>query len=265
MLFRSIVGADGAWSKVRPLLTPDKPFYSGIAGHSASIPNALERYPDLHSLVNRGSVFAFSDGRSLAGQQQGDGSLNVSTWSVRPSDWQSAYDVHDGAQVKDAARREYADWDPRLRALIEAAEEDSFVPRDLYMLPVGNTFPHHKGLTIIGDAAHLATPFAGEGVNLAFEDSMRLSEAIIRAASTTSPDSLDKEVLAFEKDMFVRAKAMQSMTWSMLSAMFLTEGAPRTGIEKYLLTAVEGELGLVLTTLLTPVVHAWFFVFKLIW
>ncbi|KAK4506670.1 hypothetical protein PRZ48_000402 [Zasmidium cellare] len=263
--FDLIVGADGAWSKVRPLLTSDKPFYSGIAGHSASIPNALERYPDLHSLVNRGSVFAFSDGKSLAGQQQGDGSLNISTWSVRPSDWQSAYDVHDGAQVKDAARKEYADWDPRLKALIEAAEDDSFVPRDLYMLPVGNTFPHLKGLTLIGDAAHLATPFAGEGVNLAFEDSMRLAEAIIRASSTTSPDSLDKEVLAFEKDMFVRAKAMQSMTWSMLSAMFLTENAPRSSIERYIITAVEGELGRTLTWLVTPVVYVWFFVFKLIY
>ncbi|KAF2171184.1 hypothetical protein M409DRAFT_18301 [Zasmidium cellare ATCC 36951] len=268
--FDLIVGADGAWSKVRPLLTPDKPFYSGIAGHTANIPNALERYPDLHSLINRGSVFAFSDGKSLAGQQQGDGSLNISTWSVHAPDWQSTYDVHDGAQVKAAARRAYATWDPRLLALIEAAEDSSFIPRDLYMLPVGNCFSHVKGLTLIGDAAHLMTPFAGEGVNLAFEDSMRLSEAIIRASSsspspTTEKNHLDEQILTFERDMFTRAKATQEMTYKMLSLMFLTENAPRSSIERYIITAVEGELGPMLTVLVTPLVYVWFFVFKLIY
>lgn len=155
--FDLIVGADGAWSKVRPFLTSDKPFYSGIAGHSANIPNAEKDHPELYALINRGSLFAFSDGKSLSGQQQGDGSLNVSTWSVRPADWQDQYDIHDGNAVKAASRKEYSDWDPRFLALIENASDDSFVPRDLYMLPVGNTFSHVKGVTIIGDAAHVST------------------------------------------------------------------------------------------------------------
>lgn len=261
--FDLIVGADGAWSKVRPCLTTDKPFYSGIAGHTANIPNAEERYPDLYKLINRGSVFAFSDGKSMAGQQQGDGSLNISTWSVRSADWQSPYDVHDGKQVKEAARREYADWHPKMKALIEAADEQTFVPRDLYMLPVGNNWAHVRGITLIGDSAHLATPFAGEGVNLALEDSMKLSEAILRAASATN--TLDSEVLAFEQDMFIRAKTMQQMTWDMLEAMFLTANAPRSSIERYIITAVAGEFGPTLTALITPIVYAWFFVFKLIW
>lgn len=91
---------------------------------------------------------------------------------------------------------------------------------------------------------------------------MKLCEAILKAASHPSQD-LDREVAAFEQDMFKRAKAMQEMTYKMLTLMFLTEGAPRSSIEKYIITAIEGELGPGLTTLLTPVVYAWFFVFKL--
>lgn len=104
----------------------------------------------------------------------------------------------------------------------------------------------------------------GEGVNLALEDSMKLSEAILKAASSPS-SSLDNEVYSFEQDMFIRAKVMQQMTWDMLEAMFLTANAPRSSIERYIITAVAGEFGPTLTTLITPVVYAWFFVFKLIW
>ena len=105
------------------------------------------------------------------------------------------------------------------------------------------------------------TPFAGEGVNLAFEDAMKLADAIISASRT----SLDRNIADFEADMFKRATATQQMTYDMLTAMYHTPGAPRQGIERYLLTAVGSEMRPLMTTLLTPVVYTWFFVFKLIW
>lgn len=261
--FDLIVGADGAWSKTRPLLTDVKPYYSGVGGHSFYIADAEQTEPELYDLVNRGSVFAFSDSKSIMAQQMGDGGINVATWSVRPVDWQTEYDCHDAAAAKAAARKEYADWDPRLLALIEKSE-DHCVPRDLYMMPIGNTWEHFPGVTIIGDAAHVMTPFAGEGVNLAFEDSLKLSEAIISAAA--DPSTLDAKHAAFEQDMFRRQKATQQLTKDMMDAMLFTEGAPRKGIEEYVIRAVEGEMGPWVTNMLVrPICYAWFFVFKLIW
>jgi 2-polyprenyl-6-methoxyphenol hydroxylase-like FAD-dependent oxidoreductase len=49
----------------------------------------------------------------------------------------------------------------------------------MYMLPIGFSWPHRSGVTIIGDAAHLMTPFAGEGVNLAMWDAMLLGRALV--------------------------------------------------------------------------------------
>lgn len=152
--FDLIVGADGAWSRVRPFLSDVKPYYSGIAGHSLSIPNAEQTVPELYELVNRGSLFAFSDGKSVMAQWTGEGSINVGTWAVRPTDWQQKYDVHDATAVKAALLEEYSDWDPRLLALLQSADDDTFVPRDLFMLPTGHSWKHVHGVTLIGDAAH---------------------------------------------------------------------------------------------------------------
>jgi 2-polyprenyl-6-methoxyphenol hydroxylase-like FAD-dependent oxidoreductase len=265
--FDLIVGSDGAWSRVRRFVSQANPFYSGIAGHSFRVPNAGKTHPELYERVNRGSLFCWSDSKSMMAQYMGDGSLNIGTWAVRSEDWKDQYDVHNAFAVKEAHRKEYADWDPRLVAFTQDAE-DHVVPRDLYMLPIGHKWEHVPGVTLIGDAAHLMTPFAGEGVNLAMEDSMKLAQAIISAASSASnqTDQLHKNVAEFEEDMFKRATETQQLTYDMMHSMFLTPGAPRNGIEKYILRAVEGEMGYWVTQiLLKPLVYAYFFVFKLIW
>ncbi|OCK85048.1 hypothetical protein K432DRAFT_422083 [Lepidopterella palustris CBS 459.81] len=69
---------DGAWSKARLLLSQEKPFYSGLCGYSLSVLDAKEKAPAASQLVNRESVFAFSDGKPFVDQQFSDGSINVS-------------------------------------------------------------------------------------------------------------------------------------------------------------------------------------------
>ena len=104
-----MVGADGAWSHVRPLLSAVAPCYSGIGGHAFTISDAKRRVPELSKLVNRGSLFSWSDGKSIMAQQMGDGSLSIGTWSVRAENWQRecGYDVYSAEEVKRACRMEF--------------------------------------------------------------------------------------------------------------------------------------------------------------
>ena len=267
--FDLIVGADGVWSKVRPSLTDEQPFYSGIAGHAFRIPDAEIAQPELYKLVNRGSLFTTSDDKSIMAQYMGDGSINIGTWSVRPKDWQKTcgYDVHDAAATKAACRDGYADWDTRLLAFTQVSE-DHVVPRDLYMLPIGIRWDHVEGITVIGDAAHLMTPFAGEGVNLALQDALLISKAIVVAAESTSDDGrtvLDQNIAEFEQDMFRRATKTQQLTFDLMQ-MFFTPSAPRKGIVRYICRAAEDEMGWWVTNfVLWPLASVYFFVFKLIW
>ncbi|KAI7542576.1 putative oligopeptide transporter [Hortaea werneckii] len=292
--FDLIVGADGAWSHVRPTLTDERPFFSGIGGYSLIIPQAQRQTPKLFDLVNRGSVFAFSDGKSLTAQYMSDGSINVGVWGVRAEamagedrkKMNTNHDIEDSKiSLKSDLREQYHDWHPDLQAFIQEADDEKMVPRDLFMLPIRHRWEHRPGVTLIGDAAHLMGPWAGEGVNLALEDALKLSEAIITSATTctsttTTTDGLGEKkkkksnpnptlnhqhIQTFEHEMFARATRTQQMTWTMMEAMLLTPGAPRTSIERYLLTAVGGGIGGWAGWVLAPIVYAWFFVFKLIW
>ena len=250
--FDLIIGVDGAWSKVRALLSDQKPFYSGLGGYSFTIPDANQA-PEVSEIINRGSCYTFSDGRSITGQQMGDGSLWISAYDRRDENWmkESSYDITNAQEVKAALRKEYADWSPKLVDFINKSS-DKIVARNLYMLPVGFSWDHKPGFTLLGDAAHLMTPFAGEGVNLAFRDCLELCKRLIPALKSGSKDALDKSIRDYEVDMFQRAKKAQTLTLGKMNDMYFTPGAPRTSIDSWLLRSVEFQLGPILKPITYP-------------
>ncbi|KAL0485446.1 hypothetical protein AKO1_011771 [Acrasis kona] len=258
--FDLIVGADGAWSKIRPLLSPVQPIYSGIGGYMMKIKNVKERYPDLHKLVNGGSLSSHSDCKSMMAQQLGDGGLAVSYWGVRNEDWQQncGFNVHNLEHVKKQILEEYGGWDERLLKFAQVADEAT--PSSLFMLPLGHKWKSQPGVTVIGDAAHLATPFAGEGVNIAMQDAQFLSRAIISASKN---GRLDDEVEKFEKDMFVRGNRKQEQTKYMMDCMYFTEDAPRSSIHNIIAGALYGKPWIVVE-LARLVAWIYFFFFLLI-
>lgn len=237
-----IVGADGAWSIVRPLLSSAQPVYSGVGGMSLMISDVEKRYPDLHQLVNRGSLFVFTDGKSIIAQQLGGGALHISAWSRRDESWMQTcgYDIHNTAEVKQRILRDLDGWAEPLRKMIEVADDDGFTARSIYELPERHRWESRPGVTLIGDAAHLATPFAGEGVNIAMEDALLLSRAIIAASKDAEPtQSLTKRIKAFEEDMFRRGAAVHAMSRGNMLDMYFTPGAPATSIDRYVKRAIS--------------------------
>ena len=244
--FDLLVGADGAWSKVRPLVSDAQPYPVGIGGYDLMIPNAAETQPEISALVNRGTIFSFSDGKGICLQQRGDGQISCYAWSVRNENWmqECGYDVHDPAQVRAALEKEYADWKHPLGKGPLVADEKSITPRNLYILPIGHRWKHRTGVTVIGDAAHLMSPFAGEGVNLAMDDSMKLAQAIKSAVAAEKSEDhtiLNEKVKAFEEDMFVRAEDMAKLSQTMLEDMWMTPGAPRSSIQAWVQHAIGGK------------------------
>ncbi|KAL1857946.1 hypothetical protein Plec18170_003170 [Paecilomyces lecythidis] len=204
--FDLIIGADGGRSSIRPLLTDVRPFYSGIAGFEFKIAEVEARYPAIADFVGRGSYYCWSDGKAIQAQRLGDKSLRVYVWSTKPETW--AIDLHvknpSTAVLKEILLQEFSDWSPILQDWIKAADDDRR-PWTLYMLPTDFQWEHRPGFTLIGDAAHLMTPFSGEGVNAAFLDAVELARMIITKNGARSPADLDAAVVAYESALFPRA------------------------------------------------------------
>jgi 2-polyprenyl-6-methoxyphenol hydroxylase-like FAD-dependent oxidoreductase len=126
------------------------------------------------------------------------------------------------------------------------------------MLPIGSKWEHKPSLTLIGDAAHLMTPYAGEGVNQALDDAMQLAKAIIGTADEDDK-ALDKAIKSFEDDMFARVGPVQELTWGLLQDWMYTPGAPKTVMAKSMSRHVRHRLPWALQPLGVAAVHGYYF------
>ncbi|MFI7064616.1 FAD-dependent oxidoreductase [Kribbella sp. NPDC050124] len=178
-----LVGADGANSQVRSLVTDAKPVYGGSTTLDSAIHDADRTQPELAAMVGRGNYWVFGPDRHLAAQRNGDGTIRLGISLQGAPDLDS--DLLDG-------------WHPQIRRLW-AARDEPIVVRPVYVLPVGLTWPRRPGVTLLGDAAHLMPP-VGEGANLAMLDAADLGRAI-----AAHPGDLDAAVADYEPAMLSRA------------------------------------------------------------
>ena len=198
--FDLVIGADGAWSRVRPLLSPYKPQYSGLTFIEFGIDDIDRRFPALSKLVGRGKVGIHGEGREIIAQRNGHAHVRGYAIFRVPVDWANRrFDFTSPALVRTELLREFSDFADEITDLFRAAS-DNFVARQIHALPVGHCWPHRPGLTLIGDAAHAMPPFGGEGVNAALLDAASLAQRLI-----DGPDA-SGAVRAFEADMFARVE-----------------------------------------------------------
>lgn len=222
-----VVGADGAWSKVRPQLTSTEPYYSGISAIELWKSDVATTNPWMSEYVGKGSLFSFGKDRSIQIQCMGDGSVRTYACLRRPESFFE--DCGIDWTKPDEARADYvdkyfSDCGPELRRVI-LESTDSLIPRKMYMLPVGHKYAHVPGLTLVGDAAHLMTPFAGVGVNAAMADAMDLSRAIIAHTKDPRGRTLTHVVQKYEGVMFKRGAKLQGQTWDNLNHHFGGKGS----------------------------------------
>ncbi|KAJ5152928.1 uncharacterized protein N7482_009406 [Penicillium canariense] len=123
--------------------------------------------PWLSEYIGKGSCFMFDEGRALQCQRQGTGACGIDFANPSETTRQEMVDKY------------WSDCSTDVKRVILSAK-DELIPRKLYMLSVGIQWKSKLGVTLLGDAAHLMTPFAGVGVNVSLADAMDLAKAILR-------------------------------------------------------------------------------------
>ena len=192
-----LVGADGAWSKIRPLLSDAKPEYAGTTFIETYLYDADEKHPAAAKAVGDGALFAVAPGKGILGHREPGGVLHAYVALSKPQEWMEDIDP---ATASDRVLAEFTGWAPELTALITDADATP-VLRAIYALPIGFRWDRVPGVTLLGDAAHVMSPFAGEGANLAMFDGSELGKAI-----AAHPDDVEAALTEYERALFPRGE-----------------------------------------------------------
>lgn len=195
-----VIASDGANSKIRSYLTDNKPVYSGVIMLEGNV--SKEDAPRIDALIQGGKIMAFGNTKNILLGQKGNGDLGFYASFKADENWpaESSLDFSDTTQLLQWFKEKYSEWNELWDELFENAATP-FIPRLIYYMPLDQTWETMPNLTLMGDAAHVMPPFAGEGANMAMLDALELSEYLTDPSYTT----LKEAIAAYEIKMRKRA------------------------------------------------------------
>lgn len=253
-----VIGADGAWSRVRAALTPAVPGYTGVSFVEVLFTEVAARHPEIGALVGDGHLWANGDGRTMV-LQRNSGDVVRGYLGLRVDlDWlaQAGLGVADGRggvlddspaldgnavqatdteRVRAAVRSRFADFAPELLRVVD--ESEGRLPnRPIMVLPTPTTWSPVRGITLLGDAAHVMAPFGGNGANLAMLDGAELARVI--ASAIAGGADVDTALRAYEATMIPRAAAAGAAANAAIVEHFAAGGPDLDGVPDF---EVEAE------------------------
>lgn len=215
-----VIGADGAWSKVRPLLTPAKPLYSGTCFIEIALASGGQNCRASVAAIGSGTLMAVAPGKGIIAHRYAGGHVRGYVAPNKPEEWMRSITFGDPSAGLRQVADEFDGWSPLLTAFVTQSDAEPWL-RPIYALPVGLTWDRVPGVTLVGDAAHLMSPFAGEGANLAMYDGADLASKLVE-----QPD-IEVALTAYEDRLFPRSSDAVGLSAQNLEIFFGQE-APQS-------------------------------------
>ncbi|MCX2432215.1 FAD-dependent oxidoreductase [Pedobacter sp. GR22-10] len=205
-----VIGSDGANSKIRPYLTHVQAFYSGITMLEGNIYDAEKKVPKISAMLRGGKIMAFGNQQNILMGQKSNGEIGFYASFKAEAHWaeKSGLDFSDKSEMLEWFKTAYSEWNEIWQELFEHAAMP-YIVRPINCMPLNQSWAAMPNLTIIGDAAHLMPPFAGEGANMAMLDALELSQMLL----SEEYNDIRHAIAHYETEMRERAssKAKESL------------------------------------------------------
>ena len=200
------IGSDGANSRLRELVTSIRPEYVGVSLVEGLVPAAKHAIPELWDLLGGVALIALGGERTIGMGTKPEGSVlfYAGVKTDDPAAKQSLEEAISPDQRVRWFRTNFKGWSDLWEPLFREAV--LMVWRPLLVCPMDQHWTPKANVTLIGDAAHVMPPYAGEGVNMAMLDALVLSKFLLSKA--TPGDA----IAAYEAEMFARMRSMTADT-----------------------------------------------------
>ncbi|RAL08543.1 FAD-dependent oxidoreductase, partial [Aspergillus homomorphus CBS 101889] len=223
-----------------PLLqiTSAKPVYSGKMFIEGRLSQDNPSYATAKELVGPGSMFAAGQHKKIAVQQVADGSYRAYFGLTVPESFYHHRESNGSGDDSPINRTEelrklllsdayFARWAPQLRKFVENAE-GPFRAWPLYRMEPEKLHWSGKppGVTLLGDAAHVSTPFVGEGVNCSMYDAVVLADSIFKHCGegahldVSNGEGINRARVEYEENMLARGRDLIERSTAMEEILF---------------------------------------------
>ncbi|ASK29300.1 tetracycline resistance protein [Chryseobacterium sp. T16E-39] len=201
-----VIVANGGMSKVRSYVTDTEIEETGSFIIQGDIPQPEINCPEMYHLCDGSRLMTSSHGNLFVANPYNNGSLTYGLIIQKPEEWDHdhALDFQDKESVIEFLSNRLANWGKPFQQVFQSTSFFVGLPtRKLPLHPWKQNRP--LPITLIGDAAHLMPPFAGQGVNIGLVDTLTLSENLTEGKF----DTIDAAIKDYEDKMMAYASEAQ--------------------------------------------------------
>jgi len=202
-----VIGANGGMSAARKYLTTAEASYTGTFIIQGEVHQPETACREFHQLCNNNILMKAGEGITFVANPRNNGALTYNVTFRRPEQWlhENGLNFQHKESIINFLSDACAHWHEVYRQLFRASAYFNGIPIRKVALDHPWTSNRPLPLTLIGDAAHLMQPFAGQGVNTGLMDALILCDNLTSGTFGTIADAISD----YEQQMFAYATKAQ--------------------------------------------------------